>query len=71
MAKHPLLKEIQDNISLYEYSKKFGTPLYIYYGYQIKDNLKKINCAIQSFFNKYQILFHNRQINLFHQCYQM
>ena len=45
MAKHPLLKEIQDNISLYEYSKKFGTPLYIYYGYQIKDNLKKINSA--------------------------
>ena len=57
MAKHPLLKEIQDNISLYEYSKKFGTPLYIYYGYQIKDNLKKINSAIQSYFNKYQIYY--------------
>ena len=24
MAKHPLLKEIQDNISLYEYSNELG-----------------------------------------------
>ena len=36
MEKHPLLKEVQDNILLNKLSEEFGTPLYIYYGYQIK-----------------------------------
>mgnify|MGYP001156987763 CR=1 FL=1 len=57
MAKHPLLKEVQDNILLEKYSKEFGTPLYIYYGYQIKENLQKINSALQSYFDQYQIYY--------------
>jgi diaminopimelate decarboxylase len=57
MAKHPLLKEVQDNILLKKYSNKFGTPLYIYYGYQIKENLQEINSALQSYFDQYQIYY--------------
>ena len=57
MEKHPLLKEVQDNILLNKLSAEFGTPLYIYYGYQIKENLQKINSALQSYFDQYQIYY--------------
>ena len=42
MEKHPLLKEVQDNILLNRYYNEFGTSLYIYYDYLINENLQKI-----------------------------
>ena len=57
MAKHPLLKEVQDNILLNQYSNEFGTPLYIYYGNLIKKNLQKIDSALQCYFDQYQIYY--------------
>ena len=57
MTKHPLLSEVQDGSRLKNVSEEFGTPLYTYFGEQIRNNLDRIDTALRANFKKYQIYY--------------
>jgi len=57
MTKHPLLNEVQDGSRLKNVSEEFGTPLYTYFGEQIRNNLDRIDTALRANFKKYQIYY--------------
>ena len=57
MTKHPLLDKVLDGSILKNICEEYGTPLYTYYGEQIRNNLNSIDAALKNNFDKYQIYY--------------
>ena len=57
MTKHPLLDKVLDGRILKNICEEYGTPLYTYYGEQIRNNLNSIDAALKNNFDKYQIYY--------------
>ena len=57
MNKHPLSNLISNQNLLEKIAKKFGTPLYVYSGDRLKENISRLSTAIGNSFKNHQIYY--------------
>ncbi len=57
MPLHPLLPLVENGAFFYKLRDKYATPLYVYSGNRIRDNLRRFDKALQSNFQRYHICY--------------
>ncbi|SVD49867.1 uncharacterized protein METZ01_LOCUS402721 [marine metagenome] len=55
MSQHPLRSLIENKPLLESIAEKYGTPLYLYSGDRIKNNLDHLSTALNKYLEKNQI----------------
>ncbi|NOZ03859.1 MAG: diaminopimelate decarboxylase [FCB group bacterium] len=57
MNRHPLLNIVKDKPGLSRLADEFGTPLYVYSGNRLKENLDRLDGALRNNFRRYRICY--------------
>ena len=57
MIQHPLISLTEDKTLLGSIAEEYGTPLYIYSGNRIKNNIDRLSTALNKHLKKNQIYF--------------